>query len=142
MKTYTIIEVLRLGAVLKGSRAINKERENSDYNYITTNKHFINNFYKSLDSQDILDSNSNSDFETFDVESYFKDTDVTFVRFKIENKEYTLEYSKLIPNKDTILKIWESNLREKKNNINKLIEDNKEFIVNGILNGNIIIGGK
>ena len=140
MKTYTIIEVLRLGAVLIGSRAINKERENSDYNYITTNKHFINNFYKSLDSQDILDSNS--DFEAFDVESYFKDTDVTFVRFKIENKEYTLEYSRLIPNKDTILKIWESNLREKKNNINKLIEDNKEFIVNGILNGNIIIGGK
>ena len=140
MKTYTIIEVLRLGAVLIGSRAINKERENSDYNYITTNKHFINNFYKSLDSQDILDSNS--DFEDFDVESYFKDTDVTFVRFKIENKEYTLEYSRLIPNKDTILKIWESNLREKKNNINKLIEDNKEFIVNGILNGNIIIGGK
>ena len=140
MKTYTIIEVLRLGAVLIGSRAINKERENSDYNYITTNKHFINNFYKSLDSQDILDSNS--DFEDFDVESYFKDTDVTFVRFKIENKEYTLEYSRLIPNKDTILKIWESNLREKKNNINKIIEDNKEFIVNGILNGNIIIGGK
>ena len=140
MKTYTIREVLRLGAVLIGSRAINKERENSDYNYITTNKHFINNFYKSLDSQDILDYNS--DFEAFDVESYFKDADVTFVRFKIENKEYTLEYSRLIPNKDTILKIWESNLREKKNNINKLIEDNKEFIVNGILNGNIIIGGK